>query len=145
MQNHPASAFKAQTMHVPVAGIAAATTAQTNVIDTKGFRFAYIVLMLGAVTGTAVTLDFNIESGSASNGSGATDITDALIALTAVESKDNNSYVGVIDLSKLADGHRYLSGDIVTAGTTPAVTFASYVILTQAADSALATAATFSV
>lgn len=145
MQNFPASAFYCRQMHNPVAGIAGATTAQNTVIDTKGFRYAYIILMLGAVTGTDVTLDFNVESGSASNGSGATDISGALIALTATESKDGLTYVGVIDLTKLADGNRYLSGDIVTAGTTPSVAFSSCVVLTQAEDSALATAAVFSV
>lgn len=145
MQDHPASALQALNMHRPVAGIGAATTAQNNVIDTKGFRFALIILTLGAVTGTDVTLEFNVESGSASNGSGATDISGALISLTAVESKDGNVYTGVIDLFKLPEGHRYLSGDIVTAGTTPAVTFTSQVVLTQAEDSALVTAPTFSV
>lgn len=145
MQTDPASSFSATTMHVPVTGIGAATTLQTNFVDARGFRFAYIILSLGAVTGTGVTLDFNVEAGSVGSGTAAVDITGAAFALTSVESSDNLTFVGMIDLTKLASTDRYLSGDIVTAGSTPSVAFSSVVLLTQAEDSALSKAAAFSV
>ena len=143
MQNDPASNFKADTMLYPVV-LGAATTAQDTVIDATGFRYAYVILSIGAASAGAadLTLDFNVEAAATSGGTGV-DITGAVFNLLDVGNNDDSTYVGQIDLQ---GQDVFLSGDIVTAGTaTVSVAVSVTVVLTQAEDSSLATAATWSV
>jgi len=82
-------------------------------IDTKGFRYAVIVLNGGDVNalGTAV----KVQATSNSDGStGATDITGAAFAAIPA---DDTVYYGVVDTSSTA---RYLNVNLVNAATNTA-------------------------
>ena len=111
------------------------TFTEDTVVDTLGFRFAHIIVPLGAATGTAPTLSLQIEAGAVSDGSSPSDITGAVI--TADGTDDDTVFQGVIDLKKV--GARYLSCTGTIGGTTPSFTLAVLVVLSDQLDSGLFT------
>lgn len=117
-----------------------ATFTESTVIDMKGFRYARILVILGAISGTTPDLDLVFSAGAASNGSDAVAITGAAIANLAAADA-NTVKQGLIDLKKV--GNRYLSIDGTVSGTTPSFLIGVVVELMDALDTELFTQDTY--
>jgi len=91
-------------------------SANGAIVDSFGYSEIAFVLVVGALGGTAPTLDVKIQNGADSGGSDMADVTDA--AFTQVTATNDQAvYVGVI---RQADfGSRYYRAVSTIGGTGP--------------------------
>ena len=99
-------------------------TANGTAVDTQGYMDGAVVLEVGAVTGTAPTLDVKMQESDTSGGT-YTDITGAVF--TQVVASNSSQ---IIRLAELNVGRkRFIRAVATIAGTGPNFTFGCEVLL----------------
>lgn len=106
---------------------AVTATANGTAVNTAGFNSAVLALEVGAVTGTAPTLDVKVQE-SVDGSTGWVDVTGA--TLTQVVASNNSQVLRVEGLG--TSRKQYLRAVATIAGTTPSFTFGASISLGRA-------------
>lgn len=130
------SSSEIQTLVRPIAKTS--TFSEDSRVDTKGFSDAIVIFDVGAISGTSPTLSLQIEAGTGSDGSGASNVSNAVVASWTA----NVPQVGHINLRNLP---RYLSCTGTVGGTSPSYLIGVQVLLYNAHDTAEAGTFAFNV
>lgn len=131
----PKTFTKTVLVNTPIAKTA--TGNETNIVDTKGWRYATFYALLGAVSGTTPTLVINIREGAASNLSDAAAITGATTGTLNASNANTMAMIGQVDLTQ--SRLRYMGVTNTIGGTTPSFLLGIVCVLSHPLDTALAT------